>query len=147
MGVTEVDADAPIEPEEYMFYAQQYAAISQQYAAYAQYYAQMAPQGAAAAAAGPQQANATMAGASAAVDHEAARRNTPILVTPYRHNWLISGAHRAGGGVAAWVQGLTSDVQKSMQRWCQDSPGKCRSCMPLGDTLKNTKYKDEKMSD
>ena len=28
-------------------------------------------------------------------------KNTPIMVTPYRHNWLISGSHRgnqeAGG--------------------------------------------------
>merc|ERR1712008_205007 len=51
--VTEVDTDAPIEPEQYMYYAQQYAALSQQYAAYAQYCTQLAPQ-AAAAAAGPQ---------------------------------------------------------------------------------------------
>merc|ERR1719440_1089900 len=47
--VSEADVEAPLEPEQYMFYAQQYAALAQQYAAYAQYCAQFAPQAAAAA--------------------------------------------------------------------------------------------------
>merc|ERR1719440_1980220 len=49
--VTEAEVEAPLEPEQYMYYAQQYAALAQQYAAYAQYCAQFAPQAAAAQAA------------------------------------------------------------------------------------------------
>merc|ERR1719183_2893887 len=51
---TEADTEAPLEPEQYMYYAQQYAALAQQYAAYAQYCAQFAPQAAAAQAAASQ---------------------------------------------------------------------------------------------
>jgi len=145
--VTEVDVDGPFEPEQYMYYAQQYAALSQQYAAYAQYCAQHTPQPVAAAA-GPQQAHQTAASVSVSGNHEAAahqaaKRNTPIMVTPYRHNWLISGAHRAGGGVAVWIQGLKNDVQKTMQVVCQDTTGISRCCAPLGQTLKKSRQKDE----
>merc|ERR1719482_723409 len=54
--VSEADVEAPLEPEQYMYYAQQYAALAQQYAAYAQYCAQFAPQAAAAQAAANGQA-------------------------------------------------------------------------------------------
>merc|ERR1719445_1472938 len=55
--VNEADVDAPLEPEQYMYYAQQYAALAQQYAAYAQYCAQFAPQ--------PEQPPAQAAGGAA----------------------------------------------------------------------------------
>jgi len=131
--VTEMDTDAPLEPVQYMYYAQQYAALSQQYAAYAQYCAQLAPQAQAV-----QQASQTAGGASATGNNEAtvqqvAKRPTPIMITPYRHNWLISGAHQAGGGVDAWVHGLKSDVQKSIQVVCQHT-GIKNCCIRLRDS-------------
>lgn len=128
--VSEADVEAPLEPEQYMYYAQQYAALAQQYAAYAQYCAQFAPQAAVAAATSTAGAGGTVAktgdGASSA---QQAPRSTPIMVTPYRHNWLISGAHRAGGGDSAWLDGLKGDVRKSIGALSRYVGG-CRSCTP-----------------
>lgn len=134
--VTEADMEAPLEPEQYMYYAQQYAALAQQYAAYAQYCAQFAPQ---AAGAGPTAASASPGGAGAgavapaaeqgAAAAQQAPKNTPIMVTPYRHNWLISGAHRSGGGDGAWLEGLRGDVKKSIAALGRYVGG-CRSCTP-----------------
>merc|ERR1712167_526455 len=129
---TEADTEAPLEPEQYMYYAQQYAALAQQYAAYAQYCAQFAPQAAAAqAAAGgspgtsssssagppPPSAIATSSqgsGAASSSQAQAQPKANPIMITPYRHNWLISGAHKDGQG--AWLEGLKGDVKKSIKK-------------------------------
>lgn len=134
--VTEADMEEVLEPEQYMYYAQQYATLAQQYAAYAQYCAQFAPQaagGGGASCPGPAAGSGAVSpaeqGSSAA---QQAPKNTPIMVTPYRHNWLISGAHRGGGGDGAWLSGLKSDVKKSvavLQRYV----GGCRSCTPGTD--------------
>jgi len=131
--VTEMDTDAPLEPVQYMYYAQQYAALSQQYAAYAQYCAQLAPQAQAVQQANQTAAVAPAAGSDEAAAQQTAKRTTPIMVTPYRHNWLISGAHRAGGGVSAWIQGLKSDVTTSMKVVCQHA-GIKGCCIPLRDS-------------
>lgn len=151
--VSEADAeydDVSIEPEQAMFYAQQYAALAQQYAAYAQYCAQFAPQAAHAAVAqaaanqsadGTQQATisgraATPAGEQQRQQSEAEKKekeqkeqkNTPILVTPYRHNWLISGAHRGDNG-GTWFDGFSGDFKKSISELTR-SIGGCRLCSP-----------------
>jgi len=149
--VSEADADAPIEPEQYMYYAQQYAALAQQYAQYAQYCAQFAPQAAAAIAAssggdvggsgggggggssvsggGDVSTGAATASSSSSGEATQAPKNTPIMVTPYRHNWLISGAHRAGGGDLAWVDNLRGDMKKSISALTRYVGG-CRQCTP-----------------
>jgi len=130
--VTEADAEAPLEAEQYMYYAQQYAALAQQYAAYAQYCAQFAPQAAAAQAAAsgsspgasssssggpPPPASGTVANASqgggATTQAQPKAGPTPIMITPYRHNWLISGSHNGNG---SWLESLKGDVKKSVQK-------------------------------
>jgi len=135
--VSEADAEAPLEPEQYMYYAQQYAALAQQYAAYAQYCAQFAPQaGAAPGGDAPGSAVAAAPGASgdpsassSGSQQQQAPKNTPIMVTPYRHNWLISGAHRTGEK-GAWLQGLKSDVNKTVVAMSRYMGTGCRSCTP-----------------
>merc|ERR1719215_810560 len=133
--VEEADVEGPVEPEQYMYYAQQYAALAQQYAAYAQYCAQFAPQAAAAANGGgggaavpaagsaaianqPQQnqQNASSSSGSSSQQGQQPKQNAPvpIMVTPYRHNWLISGAHRNGSGESTWLEGFKGDVQKTV---------------------------------
>ncbi|CAE7827429.1 pks3 [Symbiodinium microadriaticum] len=141
--VTEVEAEEAIEPEHYMYYAQQYAALAQQYAAYAQYCAQFAPQAQQAAAGGAEggQGAATATPANkAAVAHapqqqqqqqqqQAQQKNTPIMVTPYRHNWLISGSHR-GNQDGAWYDAIKGDIIKTfgvVSRFV----GGCRACAPV----------------
>eukprot|EP00929_Paragymnodinium_shiwhaense_P056486 TRINITY_DN28265_c0_g1_i1.p1 TRINITY_DN28265_c0_g1~~TRINITY_DN28265_c0_g1_i1.p1 ORF type:complete len:455 (-),score=88.69 TRINITY_DN28265_c0_g1_i1:45-1307(-) len=54
---------------------------------------------------------------------------TPIIVTPYRHNWLISGNHRVGGPDGAWLEGLKKDFQKSAEI-LTSVVGSCSSCAP-----------------
>jgi len=158
--VSEADVEVPMEPEQYMYYAQQYATLAQQYAAYAQYCAQYAPQAAAMAAqaqGGSQGVPATAPGAlaPAASNGGSAKAassttvatsstgppggasgsqakppaNTPIMVTPYRHNWLISGAHNGekNGNDSTWLKGITGDVQKSVSAIGR-TLSNCRSC-------------------
>jgi len=147
--VSEADAETPLEPEQYMYYAQQYAALAQQYAAYAQYCAQFAPQAAAAAASSTGAAGGTSGSsavanapspAGAADQSQAsstqASKNTPIMVTPYRHNWLISGAHREDGKDVAWVDNLSTDLQKTVSSVRKYFVG-CRTCMPGGKEAEN----------
>jgi len=43
----------------------------------------------------------------------AQQKNTPIMVTPYRHNWLISGNHRSGGPDGAWWNGIKDDFRSA----------------------------------
>lgn len=134
--VSEADVEEPLEPEQYMFYAQQYAALAQQYAAYAQYCAQFAPQAAAAQAAasgsGPSASGASSSSSGAPASSQsggvavsapasssqeqgqAQPKQMPIMVTPYRHNWLISGAHKEGG--AGWMENLKEDMKKSVKK-------------------------------
>ena len=108
--VTEADLEDEVEPEQYMYWAQQYAALAQQYAAYAQYCAQVAPQA--------QVAQAAQAGAKPPAVQEQPRENTqkttPIMVTPYRHNWAISGSHRQDG---TWYEAMKGDLVKTMGSW------------------------------
>lgn len=132
--VTEADAEAPLDPQDYMFYAQQYAALAQQYAAYAQYCAQFAPQPGEAGGAGGAALSSSGGGAPAPVATAAsssqsaeAPKNTPIMITPYRHNWLISGAHRVGGS-GSWMEGLSADMKKTLGNLSQNVGGGCRSC-------------------
>lgn len=136
--VTEADVeDGPLEPEHYMYYAQQYAALAQQYAAYAQYCAQFAPpegEPGATPAATPSAAQpgdgavaSSQAPASGSGESGGAReapKNVPIMVTPYRHKWLISGSHREDG--ETWYNGFKGDVIKSV-RTLGGYVG-CRSC-------------------
>ncbi|CAK0870248.1 unnamed protein product, partial [Prorocentrum cordatum] len=158
--VTEADVeDGPLEPEHYMYYAQQYAALAQQYAAYAQYCAQFAPpEGSPGVppAAIPSPA-ALEGGAREAPKNVPIRRSfsevradvfrydrnwyrnslgppkvcvcaiswlSAIMVTPYRHKWLISGSHREDG--ETWYNGFKGDVIKSV-RTLGGYVG-CRSC-------------------
>jgi hypothetical protein len=143
--VSEADVEAPLEPEQYMYYAQQYAALAQQYAAYAQYCAQFAPQAAAAQAAAtggstpgassssggpPPSAPSTVAtsgqgAASSSQQAQAQPKANPIMITPYRHNWLISGSHKDGQG--AWLESLKGDMKKSIQK-LGTYVGGCRAC-------------------
>lgn len=138
--LSEADAEGPINPEQYMYYAQQYAALAQQYAAYAQYCAQLAPQ----IGAGPGgDQNASSAGDGAAGEAVAPppqeqQQRTPIMVTPYRHNWLISGSHREGGQNVPWLEGLRADVVTSVSALGRQIGG-CRSCAqgaPTSDECK-----------
>mmetsp|Transcript_13043 Transcript_13043/g.30998 ORF Transcript_13043/g.30998 Transcript_13043/m.30998 type:complete len:370 (-) Transcript_13043:100-1209(-) len=142
--VTEVEAEEVIEPEHYMYYAQQYAALAQQYAAYAQYCAQFAPQAQPAAAGAEahsqgQGAPTATPGNKTAVtpapqqqqqqQQQAQQKNTPIMVTPYRHNWLISGSHR-GNQEGAWYDAIKGDILKTfgvVSRFV----GGCRACAPV----------------
>lgn len=148
--VSEADVEAPLEPEQYMYYAQQYAALAQQYAAYAQYCAQFAPQAAAEQAArnggassgagtpnvaassgapSPSSVQATSGQQSGgASGQQAQQKNTPIMITPYRHNWLISGSHR-NGQEGAWLDGMKNDIKKSIATLGRHVGG-CRSCTP-----------------
>merc|ERR1712232_1095591 len=48
----------------------------------------------------------------AAEKGETQQKNVPIMVTPYRHNWLISGSHR-DGREGAWLESLKGDITKS----------------------------------
>jgi len=146
--VTEADVEGPVEPEQYMYYAQQYAALAQQYAAYAQYCAQFAPQAAessSSSGASPPQAIAgqgtkgqapVATKSGGAGEQKEAQKNTPILVTPYRHNWLISGNHR-GDKEGAWYDGLKGDVVKTM-RVLGRYVGGCRSCAPVPGDADNS---------
>ena len=134
--VTEADAEEVAEPEQYMYYAQQYAALAQQYAAYAQYCAQYAPQAAAAAeAAGGQKAVAAPNPAAVAQQQQqqqaaqGQQKNTPIMVTPYRHNWLISGNHR-GNQDGAWYDAIKGDLVKTFGTLSRYMGG-CRACAPV----------------
>mmetsp|Transcript_58959 Transcript_58959/g.140762 ORF Transcript_58959/g.140762 Transcript_58959/m.140762 type:complete len:432 (+) Transcript_58959:58-1353(+) len=160
--VTEADPEPPLEPEQYMFYAQQYAALAQQYAAYAQYCAQYAPQAATAAAiagggmppgqlppamvppgasqAAPSSAVATAPsgngnGGDAAAAPQSGQgqpKNMPIMVTPYRHNWLISGSHRNSDKDGTWYDGIKGDVKNSISVLGKYVGG-CRQCTPGTD--------------
>lgn len=147
--VSEADVDAPLEPEHYMFYAQQYAALAQQYAAYAQYCAQYAPQAAAAATAADSGAAAVVAqkpggvpvGGAAAASTSVAKSGAeaeapqqkgpgPIMITPYRHNWLISGSHKGEKeNDTAWADELKGDIRKAFVVVGRAFGG-CRSCTP-----------------
>eukprot|EP00929_Paragymnodinium_shiwhaense_P022611 TRINITY_DN143_c1_g1_i1.p1 TRINITY_DN143_c1_g1~~TRINITY_DN143_c1_g1_i1.p1 ORF type:complete len:423 (+),score=116.36 TRINITY_DN143_c1_g1_i1:111-1379(+) len=189
--VTEADVEdpnAPLDQEQYMYYAQQYAALAQQYAAYAQMCAHFA--GSDAGLDGPpvdfnnlseEQKKAVLAqqqqqqqqmqqqqqqaqqskqvqqvpqtvqrqapeaaqeppSDKAALQQSAQQQqqqqqlknnsNTPIMVTPYRHNWLISGSHRSNGADDAWLDGLKRDCQKSVQAVKRQmaSLTNCRTC-------------------
>jgi hypothetical protein len=147
--VTEADVEEPLQAEQYMYYAQQYAALAQQYAAYAQYCAQFAPQVAAAQAAAqgsdsgsatgaapsssgvPATASSAVAttsqgGATSSQGAAAQPKANPIMITPYRHNWLISGSH-SGGKEGAWLEGLKGDMKKSVQK-LGNYVGGCRAC-------------------
>lgn len=143
--VTEAEPEAAFEPEHYMYYAQQYAALAQQYAAYAQYCAQLAPQQQqqpppqpqarpvgvrVAGAPNSSQPASSPAGAASSPDPAAnqAQKPTPIMVTPYRHNWLISGAHRNGED-GAWLDSFKGDVKQSLIQ-LGTYIGGCRSCTP-----------------
>lgn len=142
--VTEADTEAPIEPEQYMYYAQQYAALAQQYAAYAQYCAQYAPQAAAAhqaaqgsngnvgsssSSSAPPVPSTAVAKSESNVSGQPAPKAapSPIMITPYRHNWLISGSHRGGGADGKWLDSLKGDMKKSMQK-LGNYVGGCRAC-------------------
>lgn len=53
----------------------------------------------------------------------------PIMITPYRHNWLISGNHRGDkNGSESWAEGLKKDLAKLVAPLT--SRVSCRSCMP-----------------
>lgn len=141
--VTEADAEEDLQPEQYMYYAQQYAALAQQYAAYAQYCAQFAPQAAggggdaAAQGAQAQQSSASAPSSSAAPgavstqqqQKEQTQKNTPIMVTPYRHNWLISGNHR-GENEKGLFEGEITKTVAALGRYI----GGCRACAPVPGT-------------
>lgn len=132
--VTEADEGDEMDPEQYMYYAQQYAALAQQYAAYAQYCAQYAPQ--AQAAAGQKQMPAPTSTAVAQQQQQqqqaaqqGQQKNTPIMVTPYRHNWLISGSHR-GNQDGAWYEAIKGDLVKTFGTLSRYVGG-CRACAPV----------------
>ncbi|CAD7949056.1 unnamed protein product [Amoebophrya sp. A120] len=89
--------------EQYMLYAQQYGAYSQQFAIFAQYCAQ---QGAVTAAkAQYEEAKKRQQEELKKVQKKAAKKGKPIppdptapkpmMITPYRHNWLLSGNSQA----------------------------------------------------
>mmetsp|Transcript_26590 Transcript_26590/g.63403 ORF Transcript_26590/g.63403 Transcript_26590/m.63403 type:complete len:304 (-) Transcript_26590:23-934(-) len=136
--LTEADPEeGGIEPEHYMYYAQQYAALAQQYAAYAQYCAQYAPQVASGEAGG---GSAPGKGAVATAqpqqpqqrqqqEQQAQQKSTPIMVTPYRHNWLISGSHR-GNQDGAWYESIKGDIVKTLGT-LSGYMGGCRACAPV----------------
>lgn len=138
--VTEADLEeAPMEPEQYMYYAQQYALLAQQYAAYAQYCAQFAPQaGASTASASSQPSSSAVAtnpshsggGQAAPSGKGEAPKNTPMLVTPYRHNWLISGSHRGADNGKEWMDGLKNDFKQFMSAIGKKTTD-CRTCGDL----------------
>lgn len=153
--VSEADVEEPLQPEQYMHYAQQYAALAQQYAAYAQYCAQFAPQVAAAQAGGapgssPGAASSSSGGpppppSSSAVATQGASSSqapaqpkaNPIMVTPYRHNWLIAGGPK-DGKEGSWLQNLKGDVDKSIKKLGTTLAG-CRACpgpSPAGSQCK-----------
>lgn len=134
--VTEADEGDEMDPEQYMYYAQQYAALAQQYAAYAQYCAQYAPQAqAAAAAAGQKQMPPTTTAVAQQQQQQqqaaqqGQQKNTPIMVTPYRHNWLISGSHR-GNQDGAWYEAIKGDLLKTFGTLSRYVGG-CRACAPV----------------
>jgi hypothetical protein len=58
------------------------------------------------------------------------QKNVPIMVTPYRHNWVISGSHRDGKGESAWLDSLKSDITKACVDLCR-YVGDCRTCATL----------------
>eukprot|EP00931_Biecheleriopsis_adriatica_P029731 TRINITY_DN17602_c0_g1_i1.p1 TRINITY_DN17602_c0_g1~~TRINITY_DN17602_c0_g1_i1.p1 ORF type:complete len:329 (-),score=79.29 TRINITY_DN17602_c0_g1_i1:96-1082(-) len=140
--VTEADPEEVVEPEQYMYYAQQYAALAQQYAAYAQYCAQFAPQAAAASEGPPARQPAQGSGpaegqgstvASQSQQSQAQQKNTPIMITPYRHNWLISGNHR-GNQEGNWYDGLKGELAKTLTTvgsTVGSYIGGCRACAPV----------------
>lgn len=157
--VSEADVEEPLQPDQYMHYAQQYAALAQQYAAYAQYCAQFAPQAAAAQAGqqaassapgsspgtasassgGPPPAASTAVAASgqgaSSSQAQAQPKANPIMITPYRHNWLISGSHKDGQG-GSWVSNLKGDVEQSIKKLGTYVAG-CRTCPgPQGSQCK-----------
>jgi len=141
--VEEADVEEEMQAEQYMYHAQQYAALAQQYAAYAQYCAQFAPQVAAAqaAAAGsspgasssssggpPPQAmvaSSQSSGAASSSSQEKAPaqpKSQPIMITPYRHNWLIAG----GKDGKSWVSNIKDDMDKTVKKLGASLSG--RSC-------------------
>lgn len=131
--VTEADEGDEMDPEQYMYYAQQYAALAQQYAAYAQYCAQYAPQAQAAAGQKQMPPTTTAVAQQQQQQQQAAQqgqqKNTPIMVTPYRHNWLISGSHR-GNQDGAWYEAIKGDLVKTFGTLSRYVGG-CRACAPV----------------
>jgi len=107
----------PAYAEQYMVYAQQFSAYAQQFALYAQYCAQ---QGAIDQAKKQQEA----AAASREEEFQKAHRKAlkkgrplpekpgtqgkPLMITPYRHNWIISGA--ADGQEDTGPAGKTEEI-------------------------------------
>mmetsp|Transcript_61095 Transcript_61095/g.133776 ORF Transcript_61095/g.133776 Transcript_61095/m.133776 type:complete len:221 (-) Transcript_61095:179-841(-) len=57
------------------------------------------------------------------------QKNTPIMVTPYRHNWLISGSHR-GNQDGAWYEAIKGDLVKTFGTLSRYVGG-CRACAPV----------------
>eukprot|EP00933_Yihiella_yeosuensis_P017959 TRINITY_DN14933_c0_g2_i1.p1 TRINITY_DN14933_c0_g2~~TRINITY_DN14933_c0_g2_i1.p1 ORF type:complete len:388 (+),score=129.82 TRINITY_DN14933_c0_g2_i1:78-1241(+) len=138
----EEDADA----EQYMAYAQQYAQLAQQCAAYAQHYAALAPQlraqqeaangGGSSSSSGGAASSSGGGGAStnpAAGAGDQTSRNTPIMVTPYRHNWLISGAHRDENGEIQgnFMSNFSADVVSTMRSVASVLGADGRSCCSM----------------
>lgn len=122
----------PAYAEQYMVYAQQYAAYAQHFAMYAQFCAQggrpaiaPSPQPQAQACSGsccPPSASGSQGGApcapsassgSAPASQQVEKAKSqpqpknapkPIMVTPYRHNWLISGAQSDKQDSGSWAE-------------------------------------------
>merc|ERR1712054_577249 len=60
-----------------------------------------------------------------------------IMITPYRHNWLIAGGQKDGQG-GSWLQNLKGDVDKSIKKLGTYVAG-CRACpgpSPAGSQCK-----------
>lgn len=120
--ILEAEEDEVLDPEQYMMFAQQYAALAQQYAAYAQYCAQYAPQ------AGASSSGSGSGQQGQQQPQQQQQRNAPIMVTPYRHNWLISGSHNQGGA-SACLSSLRNDIVKSVTDMNRYVSGRsCPSC-------------------
>lgn len=115
-------------PEQVMYLAQQYAMVAQQYASCAQvlyqHYNVMMQDNATSATPPPN--NAPSSGDQA--PRSEPPKSTPMMITPYRHNWLISGAHHADDD-SSLFDGLKSDFQRSMSS-IVSRVGGCRSCSP-----------------
>jgi len=54
----------------------------------------------------------------------------PIMITPYRHNWLISGVHNEaeGDGEKTWTQEIRRFTGFDLEKLY----AQCRTCMPIG---------------
>eukprot|EP00392_Amoebophrya_sp_AT5.2_P001007 g1009.t1 len=126
----EMPAFDPKYAEQYMLYAQQYGAYSQQFALYAQYCAQ---QGAVQAAKAEfEQAKKKQQEQLKKMQKKAAKKGKPIppdpsqpkpmMITPYRHNWLLSGNSETTGETSWWEHLAREATRLFDPRSCSINP-------------------------